>query len=83
MKTYAQLNQEPSTGPTGPTDLTLTVEVRDVYGKPTYYPACEKSWLISHIAGTTTLTPTTLKLVKDLGYSIKFTYQVPEEVMKL
>ena len=64
-------------------ELVIEVEVKDVYGKPTYYPICFKSTIFSHIAGTTTLTPTTLKLIKDLGYSIKCTYKMPEEILRL
>lgn len=50
--------------------MTITVTVRNVYGKETVYPACSASQVFARIAGTTTLTPQTLALVKALGYTI-------------
>lgn len=63
--------------------ITLEVEIKTVYGKPMYYPINDKAHMLSHIAGTATLTPQTLKLAKDMGMSIKFTHTIPEEVSTL
>lgn len=64
-------------------ELTLEVEIKTVYGKPMYYPINDKAQMLSHIAGTETLTAQTLKLAKDMGMCIKFTHTVPEEVQGL
>ena len=61
----------------------LEVEIRTVYGKTLYYPLNAEAHLLSHIAGTETLTAQTLKLAKDMGMSIKFTHKVPDEVLFL
>ena len=58
----------------------LEVEIRTVYGKPLYYPINDKAQMLSHIAGTETLTAQTLKLAKDMGMTIRFSHTVPEEV---
>lgn len=52
------------------TDLTITVQQRDVYGNRTYYPVCERSKLFAEIAGTKTLTMRTLLLIGRLGYIV-------------
>lgn len=51
----------------------ITVEIRDVYGKPAAYPMDEAARLFADIAGTTTLTDMTLKRIKLLGYHINVT----------
>lgn len=58
---------------TEPTQPTITVEVRDVYGKPTVYPMDTAARIFADIAGTTTLTDMTLKRIKLLGYHINIT----------
>lgn len=63
--------------------ITLEVEIKTVYGKPLYYPINDKAQMLSHIAGTETLTVQTLKLATDMGMSVKFTHQIPEEVAGL
>ena len=51
----------------------ITVEIRDVYGKPTVYPMDDAARTFADIAGTTTLTDMTLKRIKLLGYHINVT----------
>lgn len=50
--------------------LTLTVEIKSVYGNRAVYPACSKSKLLADIAGTKTFTSRALDSIKALGYSI-------------
>jgi hypothetical protein len=55
------------------TQPSITVEIRDVYGKPTVYPVCGTAKTFADIAGTLTLTDMTLKRIKALGYHINVT----------
>jgi len=50
---------------------TLIVEVRDVYGQSKIYPVCGEAQIFAEIAGTKTLMPKTIQLVKMLGYEVK------------
>jgi hypothetical protein len=50
---------------------TILVDVRDVYGRKTIYPACATAELLAQLAGTRTLTPAALRTIKALGYSIE------------
>jgi hypothetical protein len=52
------------------TQPSITVEIRDVYGKPTVYPICGTAKTFASIAGTTTLTYPTLVRINSLGYQI-------------
>lgn len=49
---------------------TVTIRVKDVYGKPTMYPACTAAHIFASIAGTNTLTADTIKRIKMLGYEV-------------
>ena len=49
---------------------TIKVEVREVYGRFTTYPACPDERRFADIANSKTLTDRTLRLVRDLGYQI-------------
>jgi len=51
------------------TDTQLVVRVQNVYGERRIYPACSKSNSFAEIAGTATLTPRVISLIKLLGYS--------------
>ena len=50
---------------------TIIVEVRDVYGQSNIYPVCGEAQIFAEIAGTKTLLPKTIQLVKMLGYEVK------------
>jgi len=49
---------------------TIFVDVRDVYGRETIYPACETSELLAQLAGTRTLTRAALRTIQALGYGV-------------
>jgi hypothetical protein len=53
-----------------PAGLQITIEVRSVYGTLQAYPACEKAQTFAAIAGTKTLSRTTLHHAESLGYRI-------------
>jgi hypothetical protein len=50
--------------------MTITVTVRDIYGIPTIYPACETAKLLARLANTKTLTRQALETIKALGYTV-------------
>lgn len=51
--------------------MKITVEVKNVYGIETVYPACEQAELFAKIAGTRTLTRHALRDIKALGYQVE------------
>ena len=58
--------------------LHITVEIREIYGKQVYYPHCVNSKTFASIAGTKTLTDSTLRRIKKLGYGISITHITPD-----
>jgi len=56
-------------------DPIIIVEVRDVYGQSKIYPVCGEAQIFAEIAGTKTLMPKTIQLVKMLGYEVKVKQQ--------
>lgn len=49
----------------------ITVKITKNYGVEAIYPIDENAQLFAQLAGTKTLTRSTLKIVKNLGYEIK------------
>ena len=49
---------------------TILVRIKDVYGTQTVYPVCELACGLAALAGTKTLTPAALKIIRSLGYQI-------------
>ena len=47
------------------------IEIKAVYGQDMVYPACDKSALLAQLTGKKTLTPETIALAKQLGYTFK------------
>lgn len=56
----------------------IEVEMRDVYGVTKFYPVCEKACIFARIAGTTTLTRETIKLIKELDYAVVIKVREPQ-----
>jgi len=50
--------------------MIITVELRNVYGKPLIYPICDKAKAFAAIAGTVTLSQANLWQIKELGFSV-------------
>lgn len=44
------------------------IEVKEVYGNRTIYPVNEQARILARIAGTKTLTNSTVLLAKELGF---------------
>jgi len=53
---------------------TITVQTKEVYGHEKIYPVCDTAIKLSKLAGTKTLTPQAIQIIKSLGYLI---YEVP------
>lgn len=51
--------------------MTITIEVKDVYGKPTVYPVCDTAKAFATIAGTKTLSHSVLQTIERMGYTIE------------
>ena len=51
--------------------MIIKVQIRNIYGVDTVYPACPAAVTFAHIAGTKTLTHHTLCLIERLGYTIE------------
>jgi hypothetical protein len=49
---------------------TITVLTKDVYGQEKIYPVSEDAIKLAKLAGTKTLTPAAIQIIKSLGYSI-------------
>lgn len=49
----------------------VTIRIKTVYGRTLAYPANEAACLFAVLTGTTTLTGKTLKIIQQLGYTIK------------
>ena len=48
----------------------VKVQIKNVYGNETVYPACPDAVTFAAIAGTRTLTADTLRRIAALGYEI-------------
>jgi hypothetical protein len=57
-------------------NLFIHVRVMDVYGRQVVYPVCDKAQVFAAIAGTTSLTETTLRCIRKLGFDI---HVIPNE----
>jgi hypothetical protein len=60
----------PSQGNDMTNDKIYTVEIRDVYGKPTIYPVCDTAQTFAALTGCKTLTDLALMRINSLGYTM-------------
>lgn len=51
-----------------PDEFIVHVRVMDVYGRRVVYPVCDKAKVFADIADTKTLTDSTLRCMRKLGY---------------
>lgn len=51
--------------------MTITIEIRDIYGIRTIYPACDTARLFARLAGTKTITRHALETIRALGYTVE------------
>jgi hypothetical protein len=57
--------------------MKITVRIASIYGTRVIYPVCAKANALAGLAGTKSLTPTAIKYIKELGYTIEVE---PQEV---
>jgi hypothetical protein len=50
----------------------IDVEVRNIYGVTTHYPACPAAEVFARLAGTKTLTAHALRDIKALGFQVHY-----------
>jgi hypothetical protein len=53
--------------------MELIVEVKNIYGREMVYPVCETSKLFAYLSGNRTLTPESIAIIKELGYTFTTT----------
>jgi len=51
--------------------MTITVEIKTVYGNEAIYPVCETAKTFAQLVGTKTLTRDAIAKIKRLGYLIE------------
>jgi hypothetical protein len=56
------------------TQPSITVLVKDQYGKQALHPRCPAAHTFANIAGTTTLTTPTIKHIMALGYKVVYVH---------
>jgi hypothetical protein len=56
---------------------TITVERREQYGSPVYFPVCPAAQTFAAIAKTKTLTPQAIAQIKTLGYTVTVKHPQP------
>lgn len=54
----------------------VLVEVRNVYGNETIYPACDNAMLFCKIAGHKTLPKYLLEYIRALGFEVRLAPQI-------
>jgi hypothetical protein len=52
--------------------MVIEVEVKNIYGKDTFYPLCNQAILLARLTGNKTLTLDSLKTIRSLGYEVYF-----------
>lgn len=57
--------------------MKITIEQRDQYGAPVFFPVCDNAHRFARIAKTKTLTLDTLHQIKLLGYEINCKLPAP------
>jgi len=51
--------------------MTITVRIKNVYGREIVYPVCNAAKQFAALANTKTLTDDAINIIKSLGYSIE------------
>lgn len=53
----------------------ITVKIKSVYGEEKIYPVCTDAQTFADLAGTRTLTISTIEHIKRLGYKVELVTQ--------
>lgn len=57
--------------------MKIIVAIRNVFGNELIYPVCEKAKLFSQLCGGKTFSPTNIRAIKALGYTVEVKSEVP------
>lgn len=60
--------------------MKIQVEIKNIYGRETIYPMCDKAKTFASLVGQKTLTTRDINLIKQLGYSVEVTHSQPKEL---
>ena len=55
---------------------TITVRIRQVYGRDMIYPVCDKAAIFAELVGQKSLAPNQLAQIRKLGFTIETEQQV-------
>lgn len=67
--------------PTTPSNPTIKVTLRNVYGEEKIYPACVQAEAFAEIANQKTLTYSQIKLIKKLGFTVEIVNSRSEQYL--
>lgn len=48
----------------------IFIEIKQNYGNDAYYPICDTSKKLAQLAGTRTLTPDAIRIIKSMGIKV-------------
>ncbi len=51
--------------------MSIQVSIKNVYGRETIYPACDKAKTFAQMLGQSTLTTRDIQSIKSLGFAIE------------
>lgn len=54
----------------------IEIEIREIYGQPKAYPACDRARLFAAMLETKTLTLSALRHIEQLGFEISTTNRI-------
>jgi len=57
-------------------DKTIEVFIKNNYGNDLVYPKCASAVMFAKLSGHKTLTPHTIKVLKDMGFTINVVSEV-------
>jgi len=77
IKQEELLETSVTTTPTTPLNE-ITVLIKSQYGKTAIYPRDHKAHIFADMLGQKTLTPTNIKFIKALGFTVTKTYEEVE-----
>ena len=67
--------------PATPSNPTIKVTLRNVYGEEKIYPACVQAEAFAEIANQKTLTYSQIKLIKKLGFTVEIVNSRSEQYL--
>ncbi len=60
--------------------MEILVQIKLVYGQEQIYPVCETAKTFAKMVGQKTLTPTNVRHIKELGYTVNVLNTQPQKL---